>query len=390
MRQASGPSARARATLLVLACALAPSGCSNDLDELFCEPECPEAAPDAGGDGAQPARLLPFLPDPNAVDECAECFEKKCEAEIANCFEDDACTSQLQFASECDDPGCFEEYRGEAGMAGASPFATDTLACKNRECASECQVGLNWACVGDFRWPKATVPFIEQRVRFGTSFQAFGVGNDTGARAALAGASVRICTSFICETASQVLDASNSALVQLPTGNSDGTFRGFFEVEDDEIGIVGTHYRVYWPPLARPGVSAMPIVPESYTGPALAWLPSPELAALWVYVGDCTQTTQGARIRVELGNRPSEPVAYGTPDGLSLEALETTAGAAFFPALSVSPALSSLPDSETVTVQAVWLSGREPVEEKVVARREVSLRKGWTTIVYLSPLAVGD
>jgi hypothetical protein len=343
---------------------------------LFCDSDC--------------VPPVPFLPDPGAVDACAECFQLNCQEPLESCLEDDACTEQLACESECDDPGCYEDCLGLAGMDGFSPFADDLVTCKTRACAEECQVGQNWACVGEFRWPKAEVQSVERHVRFGTSLLYFvGIGNESGSRITLAGASVRVCESAGCRAGSTTLDAANGAVVELSTGNTSGSFRGFFDVESDEIGPVGTHYRVYFTPIVRAGLSELPIITELAALQTLGWLPSPETAALWVYVGDCLYQS-GARVRIELPARPEAAVAHATPSGLSLDAGETTAGVAFFPYLDVSPpALSNLLDSETVTVQAVLL-GDDPKDDRVVARREVSLRKGWTTIAALGPLAAGD
>jgi hypothetical protein len=367
----------AQAVALGLLSCLTLAACSNDLDELFCDPNCPAKV--------ATSRLLAFRPDPDAVSSCKNCTENACAQPRAACLEDDACTAQLLCRSECDDPGCLEDCRGLAGMDGVSPLITDLLACQDHECGIKCKTGQNWACTGGFRWPRAEGQSIEQRVSFGTSFQALGFSNELGSRIPLAGAAVRACIDNTC-LHDQFLDASNSAVMSLHTGTADGTFRGFFEVESDEIGLFGTHYRVYWPPLSRAGTSAMPIITDLLPLSALGWLPSPELATLWVYAGDC-QNGIRSRVRIELPMRPDARVAHQTAAGLSLAATETTIGSAFFPELSVTPS-TLRPDSDMVIVQAVLLGSEEDAGvERVVSRREISLRKGWMTIVSLLPLA---
>ncbi len=152
-------------TLFSVASALALPACSNGLDELFCEPECPveagAAAPsNPGGEGTPsategglddggvqapqtpsntepaavseqeaPPPLLPYLPDLDVREACEDCAKDACEVQRADCLEDDLCTAQLRCNGECSDPGCRESCRGAVGLSVNSRLYQDLVYC---------------------------------------------------------------------------------------------------------------------------------------------------------------------------------------------------------------------------------------------------------------------
>jgi hypothetical protein len=358
--------------------AFATPACSNHLEDVFCDPNCPAVTDDS--------LLLPIRPDAEVVDDCAACSAVACAEERASCLEDGACTRDLRCLDACSDQGCLDACRGQAGRDGLSPFVNDLLICTAQSCSVQCRTGANWECVQAFDWPKREVQSIKERVRFGTSFRSVGLGA-VSSRVALMGATIRTCDLISgCVARTATLDASNGADLELPTGTADSTFRGFFDIDSDEAGWFGAHYRVYFAPLSGDGLAEMPLITDLYPAGVLGWHPSPESASLWAYAGDCAYTP--ANVHFEIVGRPEVPVAHLRLTGLSFEASDSGIGAAFFPELTVTPLPGG--SNEVVTLQAVVPDEAGAGGLRVVARREVALSAGRELVVYLPPLSRTD
>lgn len=344
---------RGATRILTGAAVVALAACSNDLDALFCEPDCP--VPDAGAEDGEPP-ILPRLPDEAAVPACEACVEQNCweEQERASCLSDLTCAAPLKCWGTCGDPGCSEECRG---IFFGERYDQNLLECTYfGQCAAECQSGYNWGCTGDFNWPEVDSLGLSAHVRFAPTI-------------ALAGSTARACPSAGCDDSVErvPLDAANGADLELPTTTTFRNFSGFFELERDEPGSSGIHNRIFYSPLAN-GVSRhIDFQPDWLTTLLLGWVPSSSSAALWAYVYDCTLVEASGRVRVELLERPTATVLYAS------SVAELEGNGAFFPELSVSG------DTELVTVQAIVLG------DEVVAERQIPIRAGWTSHVFLTP-----
>jgi len=373
----------------LLALTLLP-GCSNDLDDLFCDSDCPVETPAAAADDpdadaaleVDAARLLPIRPDPKVEEACADCSEVRCREAREACLLDDACTEQLYCMDACHDPGCWEECRGLAGVEGPSPYLSDLVVCTHGGCAEECRTGENWACAEEYQWPPSDAQTIHNRLQFGGRFRWGAVdtrGNES--RVSLMGAKLSVCDELLsgCVAAGE-LDASNAADVELPTVNQGRNFLGFFEIDNGDLGIVASKYRAFLPPLSRDGRFELVMITDLLPFSEFLWLPAEDTASLWVYVVDCT--VLAARVYVEIVGRPDVPVAYLGPNGrFNADGDEAAQGVAFFPELSVTP--SGLSTDEAITIQAFLLD--EDGNKQVVAKREIALRAGYEHVAVVAP-----
>jgi len=340
-------------------CAFGLLGCSNDVDALY-------------GEGEPP--ILSFLPDAKAIPDCEACVLEKCAAERESCLEDDACTAQLRAGGQCDNPGCMEELRGTVGSPESEPFIGDHYICMFRECPSECQTGRNWGCAERYSWPRTDQQTIDVRVRFATG--RYFSGNTSNTRIALDGATVRACSDPNTCGDRVLLDAANAAELTLSTGGLPRNFRGVFEIEGDDIGVVPPRHQIYHRPFAFDGDVQIGLIPD-FAAVQWGWLPSPSLATLWVFILDCTTLQLASRIHVELPDKPGVTVQHATSQWLYEPADETSQGIALVPDIPVSG------DSEVIRVQAFLRDESEPI-----AARRVGIRPGYTTTVSLFPNTV--
>ncbi len=353
--------------------------CSNDLDELFCDPDCPR--PDAGGEqlalsaasGALPA--LPFTPDEAAIPDCTDCVQGACEEQRESCLADEACVEVLRCMGPCTDPSCMMECWGQSFEA-ATPERGWSLFhelddCAWKECPTACQGGQNWECAGKFDWPTADGNSIDAEVRFAP----YGTGGDR--KIGLAGARVRACPDGGCSILQswQELDARNAAEFMLPTSER-SNFQGYFELDSDEIGPLGTHYRIHYWPLWRDLDFYVGIVPDGVLF-GYDWRPNPSAASLFVFMNDCLLGAPPSRLRLQLRESPG-PVDVAR-DHLGDVIFETTesVGAAFFPEVAIDG------EDSWFAVQA-WFAP-EGSDERLVAQREILLRAGFSTMLYLAP-----
>ncbi len=355
------------------------SGCSNDLDALYCEPDCPQ-----GGDG-EPLPILPALPDAEAIPACEACVEQKCldEQAQARCLADEICPAAARCWGTCDDPGCNEVCQ-ETFEDAASESESDGLALLEcayfGACAGECQSGQNWGCADHYKWPGTDSLSLDVYVRFAPGQYGVGDGNASGWRIPLAGSTARACPSEGCSDRVErvSLDAAGGALLELPTNNINKNFSGFFELERDEPGTSGVHKRIHYWPLANELPRAIGFWSDWGANLAFGWVPDPDTASLFAIVLDCTSLVATGHVRFELVERPNAKVAHSGASGVGFEVPEGSE--AFFPELSVSE------PTEEVTVRAIVsddVSG-----DRVIAERRVPIRAGWTSHVFLTPPSI--
>jgi hypothetical protein len=228
--------------------------------------------------------------------------------------------------------------------------------------------------VGNFDWPTADSNSIDVNVRFAPH----GTGGES--KLQLAGAMARACSFIDCTQSTWVrLDARNAADFELPTSERSPLFTGYFEIESDELGPVGVHHRVHYWPLWTDLDLYAGLVPD-YVNLLVGWRPSPSSAALWDFANDCLQTAP-TRLHLRLRDLSEIAVGHIANDVISWEATETSAGAAFFPDVPIVDG-----EVRTVVVQALLRSDSAGEGEgKLVVEREVALRAGWVSTVYLAP-----
>jgi hypothetical protein len=348
------------------------------LDELFCDPDCPPL--DAGGEQPEAPPILPFLPDEKAIIPCEECVEPACEEARSSCLEDTGCLEVFDCLAPCDNPKCIRQC-WDGGLDNSGPrlgtasgwdLYNELRDCALTQCPTQCQATQNWECVGNFDWPTANSHSIDVSVRFAPN----GTGGES--KLQLAGAMARACSFIDCTHSDWVrLDERNAADFKLPTNDRGPLFTGHFELESEEIGPVGIHHRIHYWPLWAGQDLYMGVVPD-YVNLLVGWRPSPSSAALWVFANDCLHTS-ATRLRLQLRDLPDIAVGHIANDVVSWEATETSAGAAFFPEVPIIEG-----EVRKVVVQAL-LRTDAVGEGKVVVEREVALRAGWVSTVYLAP-----
>jgi hypothetical protein len=351
------------------------AACSNDLDALVCKPgQCPSDLADSGGEleTTEPP-WLPALPDRDRRDACEACAKEKCRDARDYCLEDDACTAQLGCTRDCSDPGCLRECQSEhAGAGWWSPWWEDLFVCVFRSCPAECNTGRNWGCSHEFDWPRTEESRIPVRARVGGSSGPAQIALGGTPPFTLAGARVRVCPMGGCEGGvfdQGVLDAANSAQLDLPVEGLAGDFRGYLEIESTEVGRLETRYRMHLAPIGLPGEVRMPFADSAVAGD---WRSSDGFAAVWAFVVDCTAIL-GRGLRFELVGQPEAEVEYlGVAFGLDPLAQEAPIGVALLPEVA----------EGLITLRAVLAEMGDEV-----ARRSVPIRNGWMTEVTLSPPA---
>jgi hypothetical protein len=241
--------------------------------------------------------------------------------------------------------------------------------CAWKECPTACRGGQNWECAGTFDWPTANGNSIRAEVRFAPN----GTGGDR--KLALAGASVRACPGGGCSILEswQELDARNAAEFVLPTSER-SNFQGYFELDSDEIGSLGTHYRIHYWPLWQDLDFYVGIVPEEvlYT---YGWRPKPSAASLFVFMHDCLLGAPPSRLRLQLRDAPR--VVGGAPGEVLFEATESV-GAAAFPEVTIDG------ESNKFVIQA-WFASESGDDERLVSQRDILLRAGFNSTLYLAP-----
>jgi hypothetical protein len=395
--------------LFALSLSWGASGCSNDLDSLYCKTDCspdrgsggsstggtngdgddgPGGADPGDGDGKaeeeSPPPILPFLPDDKAIEDCTQCVRDKCKAEREGCLEDDACTAQLRCTGECSDPGCLEECRGTVGgdtrsPFGTSPFHWELSRCAFFSCPLACQSGHNWECVGAYQWPQAEESRVESYVRFGTGEYPWDVAA-SGIRDSLAGARVKVCYNTLdCGDAAVSLDAAQGAALTLSTRGGAGLFEGYFELRSGQPSLFTVPQRIYTLPRSFGGDF------EPFYFPGLALLdggisPAADLATIVAVKLDCTGWPSSAPAQAVASRSAGEELLAEAPQ-------EGRSAVAVF--LNVPLDGSSSPLGETPratwTVRLVGEGESEPW-----SRQAIEVSPGWATTVPLLPRSVGQ
>lgn len=367
---------------MLAASALAPSACSNELDDLIERPaQDAGARPWSAADPAEPP-WLPILPDQDVIADCEACARSTCERERADCLEDSACTAQLECMRTCSDPACAQRCRSTHAAGGWwSPYWEDLFVCAYGSCRAECNTGANWGCSQRFDWPRADSASLDVHARFwGTSATARVAYGADALGFEISGARVRVCSLFGgCEGGpfdEGVLDASGGARLAVPVEGGAETFAGHFEVESEEAGRFQTRYRVHLEPIGAPTELRLAFIDSAEPVVKLGWRPEADAASMWTYVVDCT-VNLASGVRMAVAEQPAAEVTYLTRT-LELRASETEApvGIAFLPRLA-------LATQAQVTVRALLADAQ-------VAARRIPLRAGVMTQLSLGPLARGE
>ncbi|MDF3069051.1 MAG: hypothetical protein K0R38_4652 [Polyangiaceae bacterium] len=164
---------------------------------------------------------------------CGECIERQCSS-----------FSRCALTSECVDyAACRAEDISPASYWSCGTPRSDydaLLECS--ECREACNVGTNWACVGDYTWPNVEAP-IEFRQRLLDN-------EDTSVRRELSGVAVQpclkadvSCTEPVAEggLASAVTDEAGWAQVVLPNGEDGHGFDGYLLARGPSVPTFRIH-----------------------------------------------------------------------------------------------------------------------------------------------------
>ncbi len=262
-----------------------------------------------------------------------------------------------------------EEQFSEAGWASYDELA----GCVQDACSIECQWQQNWECAGKFDWPTAEGDSIDVDVRFAPD-------GTEGGKSQLAGAMARACGWAGCGNRGVWvrLDARNGGQFELSTNDRSGRFTGYFEVESDEIGPLGTHHRIHYWPLWQDLQFNVDLIPD-HINIVNGWRPSPSAATVWIITTDCL-FAPSARLHVRLLDLPDVPIGIATATDVSFQLQETRDAAVFIPEVHIEDELLE------VVVQGFYGGDPEtPEQGKLVSERRIELRAGWLTTLYVAP-----
>jgi hypothetical protein len=109
---------------------------------------------------AAPASLpsLPARPDSTRID-CERCVADKCGAERSLCENSPRCRAMLACQGQCKDPKCIADCTDKlprsldfADYFDCAFGVVSAINANPAQCSTECGVGSNWECVGNYTW----------------------------------------------------------------------------------------------------------------------------------------------------------------------------------------------------------------------------------------------
>jgi hypothetical protein len=178
---------------------------------------------------------------PDAADGCQACINAHICTASENCATDTTCEMQGHCAFACATPDCQSAcLAGDAGLFLSAAYGLAST------CLAQCQVGNDWACVGNVTWPLAKQKTIDATVTVLDSAQ------DTP----LPGVQVAACNHGDVPCSSPQTTAATDAKGQAhlvltsPPGEIYG-FQGYFDLTSPGQSLV--HYLYFLPfPLSEP------------------------------------------------------------------------------------------------------------------------------------------
>ncbi len=159
---------------------------------------------------------------------CDDCTRTTCCAEAKACFADEACHEHAICANACTAPHCDRQCNDLHPLSDESLALWNALGdCAIGTCRSECGIGEQFGCVGEFAWPAPIVDEVTFTGRY-----------HTGSTTWHAGMAVAACgrDDFNCDAplAEGVTDADGEVVLTIPVQTG---FIGFFQVAGNDIAL---------------------------------------------------------------------------------------------------------------------------------------------------------
>jgi hypothetical protein len=223
-----------------------------------------------------------YTTPPDAAPGCEACIanpnQNACAAALA-CATSLACEISGHCAYACTTPDCRNACASDAGaddLLLAAAYTAGTL------CYGKCQIGQNWTCVNDIRWPQAEAGVEQATLTVMDLFKGVPVP----------GASVAACKAGDDPCASPLSTAStdDAGVAHLPDLGTQVIlgFQGHFETTG--VGYVPDLYYLSFP-LSQPNAAlTLYTIAQSDLTSALAEAnitPVPGTGTVWVQVEDC-------------------------------------------------------------------------------------------------------
>ncbi len=318
-----------------------------------------------GGDAqAQPAtteELVGWLGT-----ECAACATQQCAERFDACASNTECVALTACRRSAPDPGGWSACAAEH-VPGVDAFSGGG-SCLRQSCTEACGAGAHWACVGDtWGWPPPPARELEATI----------VLEEVGTTARIPGATVKACRNLdpTCTTGEQargVTDSEGTVVLSLPTllASVRVPWDGYFDVSGPglhpDLRYLGT-------PLSVDGDASLGTLTEAVFELQSTGLDvDPAMGVITVDALDCLFFfAPGVSIEVE----PASPRTFYAylRDGLTVD---TTLTATTRDAVGI--AVNVPPGTITVT-------GRLAATGRVIARREVFVRPGARTALFMPP-----
>jgi hypothetical protein len=367
--------------------ALSSAGCQFDIDKIY-EHEPPDGPPsngeDAGSDGgddtALPASLVDLWRDAEFVtDACQKCAKQKCGEVNTSCRADQDCAELTRCVAVSTDPDTHSACRARKvpwlleapdKRALGGPY----YSCVFRDsCDEECKTHTDWSCLGNYGWDRATTDSVN------VAFQFVDFNTPTNVAAM---ADIKLCglqEDFNCELPVQTgltTDERGIIALDLPIPSS-GFFDGYLELTGQ--GWYPTLARFGWP-LARAGVIYLPVVKQAlfdiFVNSADV-TPDPERGLLQMRMFGCAGV--GMRNVLFEADHTDEmsQTWYAVGRSASFDAVATDD-------LGSGGIINVKPGSVRINAFRRLTDG---TKGELVARANAPVRKGFLSIVILTPLA---
>jgi hypothetical protein len=276
---------------------------------------------------------------------CEACMNKSCWKYSNNCALHPGCEVETVCEAACPDPACFTSCWTLGDPEGEwvnecrdlTPKETteaeeDVFAgywdCLFGQCRVPCEQGLEWGCVGNYRWP-APAARNEGIIKF-----TFHVIDMVSAKP-MEGVTVSACTRADIDCAvpifSALTDEHGNTCLDLPANDSVG-FGGYFKLTRDDLAPVSEQYGR---PIFGNSVSYIDVVTQTVND--VIWKSlgvdlDPDRGIMSVLIWDCSWTSApGVTFELSSADEKTKVVYYSENGTLSFTQTETSSrGAAGF------------------------------------------------------------
>lgn len=357
------------------------SGCRFDIDKIYEHSANGAGQGDAGADAAQgagelPEALIDLWQDQTFVnDRCVRCAKAECKAENEACRNDENCAELTACVAASTDPDTHARCRANHvdwlaeepnQRALGGPFYTCVFRDK---CAEQCATHTDVSCLGEYSWASTSAQSVKM------TFQFVNALDQTPAD----GIAAKVCLPVDIDCASPVgktmrADAEGKMELELPTPLR--SFAGFLDLEGE--GWYPTLVHLGWP-VARPGVTYMPIVTEQsvqFNILTSGVQPDPTRGQLQIRMFGCAGV--GMRdVYFEADKADEESRTWYARPALPNFDADRTGDLGSGGIINVKPGLTTI-------------TARLRSDDTLIARTSAPVRPGYLTIVVLAPLDTSE